>query len=442
MNRRTFITTGAVTAAGLQILPFPLFGKNSPAEKLIVGVMGTQSRGSYLAGLLARTEGVEVAYICDVEDGAIANGVNAVKKYQSREPKVIKDVRRLVEEKDLDALFIAAPDHWHAPAAILAASAGKHVYVEKPCGHNPAEGEMLVEAARKYNKMIQMGNQRRSWPQIVEAVKAVKEGIIGKPYFGKAWYYNDRKPIGTGKKIAVPSNLDWELWQGPAIRKEFQDNIVHYNWHWFWNWGTAETCNNGTHEIDCLRWAMGVDYPSKVTSSGGRYAFSGDDWQTPDTQVASFEFGDDVSITWEGRSCHPFGPENSGRGWMLYGSQGVWVNKGGASSEFLDLKGKLIREIKYQDAAPSQATNTVSSGGERLDLEHLLNFTEGVRGNAQLNSPILEGHKTVLLCHLANIAQRTGTTLHCDPSNGHILKNKEAQKFWGREYAKGWEPKI
>jgi len=318
----------------------------------------------------------------------------------------------------------------------LGVTHGKHVYVEKPCGHNPAEGELLVHAMSQYKKLIQMGNQRRSMPTIIDAVKQVREGVIGKVYMGKAWYANNRPAIGVGKKVPVPTTLDFELWQGPAPRMDYKDNLVHYNWHWFWHWGTGEACNNGTHEIDTCRWFLGVDYPNKVNSTGGRYAFK-DDWQTPDTQVASFEFGDQKMITWEGRSCNHFPVEGAGRGFVIYGDKGTLVNDGNADYKIFDEKNKLIKEVKVDVKA--DPTNPVSSSGN-LDMYHFDNFAKAVRGEAQLTSPVSEGHKTVLLPHLANISQRVGRTLHCDPTNGHILKDMDAAKYWKRNYEKGWDP--
>ena len=438
MKRREFIKDASFAGAGITFLNFPVFGKNAPSNKVYLAVMGVNSRGAYLAENFAGLPNVEIAYLCDVEEKAIVNGLkpfaNAAKK-----PTVINDIRELVKKKDFDGLLIAAPDHWHAPAAILGVTHGKHVYVEKPCSHNPYEGELLIQAMKKYPKqLIQMGNQRRSMPNLINAAKEIREGIIGNAYFGKAWYANNRKTIGIGKKVPVPSTLDFELWQGPAPRKDYQDNLVHYNWHWFWHWGTAETCNNGTHEIDMCRWLLATDYPTKVTSAGGRYAFK-DDWQTPDTQVATFEFGNNKSITWEGRSCNNMKVEGAGRGFIIYGDKGTLVNYGNDDYKIFDADNKLVMEVK--SAAKNDATNTVSATGN-LDLFHFTNFVDAIRGETKMNSSIEEGHKSVLLCHLANIAQRTGRTLHCDPKNGHILNDSDAMKLWTREYQKGWEPKV
>ena len=437
MQRRKFILDATLATAGITILNFPVFGENAPSNKVTLGVMGLNGRGSYLAESFSKLNNVEVAYICDVEDKAIQKGFNALKN-EKRKPELIKDIRRLVEKKDLDALVIASPDHWHAPASILAAAHGKHVYVEKPCGHNPYEGELISQSLHKYGKLIQMGNQRRSFPTLIEAVSQVRNGIIGDVYFGKAWYTNSRGSIGIGKKIPPPATLDFDLWQGPAPRKEYQDNLVHYNWHWFWHWGTGESCNNGTHEIDCCRWFLGVDYPTKVTSAGGRYAYK-DDWQTPDTQFAAFEFGDKATIGWESRSCNNNPVEGAGRGYIIYGTNGTLVNSGGGNYKILDIKNKLVKEVKSEAAA--DPNNTVSASGD-LDLYHLNNFIKSIRGEEKLTSPVDEASKSILLCHLANIAQRTGETLHCDPTNGHILNSRAGRKLWRRKYEKGWEPKL
>jgi predicted dehydrogenase len=437
MQRRDFIKTGTLAAAGIQILNFPVFGKAAPSNKVVLGVMGLNSRGSYLAKSYSQLPNVEIAYICDVEDGAIGHGFEALKD-APRKPVLVRDIRELVQKKDFDGLLIAAPDHWHTPAAILGVSHGKNVYVEKPCGHNPAEGEMLVLAMNKYKKLIQMGNQRRSFPTLIQAVREVREGIIGEPYLGKAWYTNDRKSIGAGKIIPVPASLNYELWQGPAPRRPYKDNLIHYNWHWFWHWGTGEACNNGTHEIDCCRWFLGVDYPSRAGSAGGRYAFQ-DDWQTPDTQIASFEFGTKKAITWEGRSCNKFPVEGSGRGFIIYGDKGTLVNLGGGDYKIYDAGDKLLKEVKGEAAA--DPNDPVSATGN-LDLYHFQNFVNSIRGEAKLNSPINEAQKSVLLCHLANISQRTGRTLDCNPENGHILHDAQAMSLWQREYEKGWAPVL
>jgi predicted dehydrogenase len=322
--------------------------------------------------------------------------------------------------------------------AILALAAGKHVFVEKPCSHNPYEGELLIEAVRKYKKVVQMGNQRRSFPNMQQAIKEIHGGAIGKVYFGRAWYVNNRTSIGRGKPDTIPTWLDYDLWQGPAPRRPFQDNLIHYNWHWFWNWGTGEALNNGTHEVDVCRWALGVDWPLRVVSHGGRFHFQ-DDWETPDTQVIGWDYADGKSISWEGRSCNNYPVEGLARGVLVYGTEGSALLDSN-SYKIFDKKKKVVKEVTEKSNA--DPTNTLSATGIELDQVHIANFLDAIRGFKPLNAPVEEGHKSVAMLHLGNIAWRVGRELHCDPANGHIKNDPEAMKLWRRDYEKGWEPKV
>ncbi|MFC2107606.1 Gfo/Idh/MocA family protein, partial [Bacteroidota bacterium] len=345
-TRKEFIKNAATGFAGIaltSVLPVSAFANILGAnDSLNVAVMGVNSRGGYLAVKFAEAENTSISYICDVDQRAIDKTIQAVYEKYGYKPKGEVDIRKVLEDKDVDILVIAAPDHWHAPASIMALQAGKHVYVEKPCSHNPQEGELLVEAQKKYGKLVQMGNQQRSSYESIEAVKLIREGIIGNAYYGKAWYANTRGSIGTGKPAPIPEWLNWDLYQGPAPRQEFKDNIVHYNWHWFWNWGTGEILNNGTHEVDICRWALGVDYPIRVSSNGGRYSYN-DDWEFYDTQIANYDFADNKSINWEGRSCNGSLIYGRGRGSAIYGTEGTAIiDRNGY--EFYDKSNKLIKE--------------------------------------------------------------------------------------------------
>jgi predicted dehydrogenase len=438
-NRREFLCTSALAGAGLAMATTfgPMYSyAGSPNNKIRVALAGTNSRGLYIGKIFAQMPNAEIAYVCDVDQTVMDRTIAEIEKITGKKPKGEKDIRKVLADKNVDAVMIATPDHWHAPMAIMSVAAGKHVYVEKPCSHNPREGEMLVEAAAKHNRIVQMGNQRRSFPGVNQMVNDIKGGIIGRVYFAKCWYTNNRKPTVL-KPGTVPANLDWDLWQGPAPRKDFKDGLVHYNWHWFWHWGTGEALNNGTHEIDVARWAMGCEFPNKVVSAGGHYQWK-DDWETPDTQTITFEFPNNTAISWEGRSCNSFKYFESGRGVVLYGDKGTIVYPGGDSYKVYDYDEKLIKEVK--ETTIMDPTNTVSSTAG-LDGGHVQNFLEAVRGNAKQTSPIIEGHKSVLLCQLGNIAYRSGQTLYCDPVTGKP-KNAEAAKLWTREYEKGWEPKY
>ena len=407
-------------------------------EKINAAVMGVNSRGFSVGSNFASQKECEMMYVCDVDVRAMDKCVSAIEKIQGKKPTAQGDFRKALEDKNLDLLIVTAPDHWHAPAGMLAVAAGKHVYLEKPCSHNPNEGEMLVKAAAKHNKLLQMGNQRRSWPNVMAAIGELKAGAIGRPYYAKTWYTNNRESIGIGKTADVPSWLNYDLWQGPAPRKAYKDNLIHYNWHWFWHWGTGEALNNGTHMVDLARWGLGVEYPTRVTSAGGRYRFQ-DDWETPDTQVIDLEFANNTLISWEGRSCNGKNAEGSSVGVIFYGETGSLLIESGNAYKIFDLKSKLVKEVKNDITA--NALDRTGPGME-LDALHIQNFFDAIRKGAKLNSDILSGHQSTLLVQLGNIAQRTGRALKVDPTNGHILNDKEAMKLWSREYEKGWEPKI
>lgn len=440
IKRRDFLKQATASSMGLGLMTAgaPFIQTNGSAnEKVVVAIMGTNSRGSALAQGFAKLKGTEVAYICDVDDQATEKGIKATQEGgQKKKPKTEKDIRKVIEDTSVDAIVIAAPDHWHAPAAMMALKAGKHVYVEKPCSHNPAEGEMLVAQAAKTNLIVQVGNQRRSWPNVVEGIHLLKDGIIGRPYFAKAWYANSRQSIGKGKQTAVPAGLDYELWQGPAPRKPYQDNLIHYNWHWFWHWGTGELLNNGTHFIDLCRWGLEVDYPTRVSSGGGRYAFD-DDWETPDTQITYYDFEDQKSISWEGRSCNRRDQEGMSAGASFHGENGTLVIDGNGYVAYDNSN----KELKRASQSNTNALDATGPGFD-LDQDHLTNFRDCIRSGKQPASHIEDANKSVHICHLGNIAHRTKRVLNCDPKNGKIIGDQEAMALWGRTYENGWELNV
>lgn len=444
-TRRDFLKQAALGASSLSFGGI-LNGVNAKSysnisganEKIRIATIGVNSRGGALASNFAKQQGCEIAYVCDVDSRAIAKCADALTKIQGHKPKIEKDFRKVLESKDIDAVIVATPDHWHAPAALMAMQAGKDVYLEKPCSYCPEEGEVLVNGVTKYNRILQMGNQRRSWPNVQEGIQALKEGVIGNVHFGKAWYTNNRPSIGIGKEVSVPEWLDWDLWQGPAPRVAYKDNIVHYNWHWFWRWGTAESLNNGTHMVDILRWGMELDYPTKACSSGGRYYFN-DDWETPDTQVINLEFGSKKSMTWEGRSCNGRTIEGSSVGVMFYGDKGSMLITGSDGYRIFDMDNKVV---KQQYSKIEIDPRNLMNPAESLDALHINNFLDGIRKSTQLNSDILSGHKSTLLMQVGNISQRVGRSLTIDSANGRITQDAEAMKYWSRDYEPGWEMKL
>ena len=438
VTRREFLDTLAAGAAGLAIGSTAksygqILGSN---DRLNFAVIGLNSRAyAHLAALKANSDTARVTHVCDVDSTILKKFADESERALGYAPATDKDFRNILQAKDVDAITIATPDHWHAPMAIAGVQAGKHVYVEKPCSHNPAEGALLVEVQQKYGKLVQMGTQRRSDPTIIEAIDKVHNGLIGRPYFAKAWYTNTRKSIGTGKEATVPAQLDWDLWQGPAPRTPYHDNYHPYNWHWFRTWGTGETLNNGTHEIDVCRWALGVSFPRRITASGGRYHFK-DDWQFYDTLVTSFEY-DDRMISWENKCCQGMKIYDRTRGSVIMGTTGsILVDPGGY--EIYDLKGEKTSEVKT--GSSHESSDLV--GSDSMTVLHFANFIAAIRKGDKLNAPVSIGNVAVTMLQLSNVAWEVNRELHLDSSDGKIQHDPEAMKMWGREYEPGWAPHL
>jgi predicted dehydrogenase len=437
-TRREFLDALAVGAARLAVGTTArsyrqILGSN---DRLNFAVIGLNGRGyAHLSALQANRSAARISHVCDVDGDVLRKFADRVQQEMAETAVTEKDFRRILEQKDVDAITIATPDHWHAPMAIAALQAGKHVYVEKPCSHNAAEGEMLVRAQQKYQKLVQMGTQQRSSPHTIEIVEKIHAGIIGRPYFAKAWYSNVRKSIGTGKDAPVPPQLDWDLWQGPAPRRAYRDNVQPYNWHWFRIYGTGETLNNGTHEVDVCRWALGVDYPERVSSSGDRYQFK-DDWQFYDTLVTNFAYQDKM-ISWEGKSCQGMKYYGRGRGSTIMGTTGtVLLDRDGY--EIYDLDGKKTSEFRVG----STTSSSDLIGRDSMTDAHFANFIAGIRNGEKLNAPVSVGNISVTMLQLSNIAWELNRELHLDPKDGRIPGDPDAMKLWGREYENGWEPRV
>jgi predicted dehydrogenase len=437
-TRREFLETLAAGAAALTVVTTAksyarIIGSN---DRLNFAVIGLNSRAyAHLSSLKANKNAARIAHVCDVDGNILRKFAAATEKAMGEAPASGKDFRKILELKDVDAISVASPDHWHAPMAIAGVQAGKHVYLEKPCSHNPAEGAVLVEAQRKYGKLVQMGTQQRSSPHTIEIIGKIHDGLIGRAYCARSWYANTRKSIGIGKPVAVPAELDWDLWQGPAPRRPFKDNYHPYNWHFFRVWGTGETLNNGTHEVDVCRWALGVDYPNSVAASGGRYQFK-DDYEFYDTLVTSFTY-DDKMITWEGKSCNGMKDYGRDRGSAILGTNGtVVVDRDGY--EIYDLKGNKTGEFKVG----SQTKTADLVGADSMTDAHFANFIAGIRNGEKLNAPIPVGNVAVTMLQLSNIAWETNRQLRLDAKDGKILNDPDAMKLWEREYEKGWAPHV
>lgn len=445
-TRRDFIKKAALGTAGLTIGGMaPGFSPKSYAkimganERINVAIVGLGRRlGAYYQPVSLKSSNVELVYLCDVMQSQRESAVGKWSKYIDYKPKLENDVRKVMADKSVDAMFIATPDHWHAPGAWMSMQAGKHVYVEKPCSHNPREGEILVACQKKYNKVVQMGNQQRSAPESIDIIGQIHNGVIGTPFKAVAFYNSVRGEVPLQKKAPAPTGLDWELFQGPAPRREYTADTWDYNWHWYgWTYGTAESGNNATHELDVARWALKGEFPEHVQVEAAKRFFPNDGWEMYDTMDATFRFPGDKIIKWDGHSRDGYKTYGSDRGTVIYGTEGsVYVDRNGY--RLYDRAGKLTKERK---SGGNEAGTALGGGGDMTTL-HVVNFFDTIRGTAkQQSSPIDEGAKSTLMCHLANIAYRTNKPLDIDTQNGHI-KDKEAMKLWSREYAKGWEPPV
>ena len=406
-NRRTFLgAAGAMAIAGRP-------STASPNERVRLAVIGVRGRGAELAAAFAGQQDAEVVALCDVDDAAFAAPLAALSKLGARAPRVEKDFRRLLDDPSIDAVAVATPDHWHALLAVMACRAGKDVYGEKPASHNVVEGRRMVEAARKYKRVVQLGTQRRSARYAQDAIAHLHSGAIGKVGLARGWIHQKRKPIGRGTPGPVPAGVDYAMWQGPAPERPFTANRFHYNWHWFWNWGTGELGNNGIHGLDVCRWGLKVEAPLRITSGGGKFVFD-DDQEVPDTQIVTYEFAD-AAIVWEHRmwSTHPL--EGSGFGVAFYGDEGTLL---------IDDKG--WRVVDGKSTAHGPITDALGP--------HLDDFLGCVRSRRAPNAEIEVGHLSTRLCHLGNIAHRVGRKLTFDGAADRFIGDPEADGLLGREY--------
>lgn len=439
MDRRDFLGAGAAAffiAASDRVL-----GAAAPSNRVRLAIVGCREhcRGRAVLTAVLKTPGVDVVAVCDVDARARDWAAAFVEKTSGVKPRKEKDFRKLLEDQSIDGILSETPDHFHAYSAVMAMRAGKAIYVEKPCGYCPRECELIVETQRKTGQVFQMGNQRRASLPYKAAIDLLKSkgSPIGELKWAKCWYMADRVSIGRGKTCAVPEWLDWNLWQGPAPRREFHDNYVHYNWHWFRHWGTAETGNNAPHFADLARWALGVGYPELVTCSGGKFFDRDDDYEWPDTFNMSFTYPNGKFITYELTSranAKPYMDTNSSA--MIYGEGGCVMFGGDDGVTLFDAKGKEMRRW-----APGGNTSfgSLVNPTEGLDLMHVGKFIDCIRAHdSKTNAPADEAAMTTFMPLLANIALDTREAIVLDPKTG-ALKSRAAAAHWAREYEKGWE---
>jgi predicted dehydrogenase len=405
----------------------------APSDQVNIGIIGVGGRGKAMINDFRQVPGVNIRYICDADQASLEKALAIFQKFNMPKPQTTNDMRRLFDEKLVDAVSIATPDHWHAPATILACDAGKDVYVEKPASHNIREGRLMIDAARRNGRIVQVGTQSRSRPSTLRAIEFIKSGKIGKVLMAKAWDVQLRDHIGRKEDGPVPPGVDYETWLGPAPWIPFNENRFHYKWHWHWHFGTGDAGNDGAHQIDIARWALGVNYP--VSAGGwGRKVFFDDDQQTPDSMNVTFDYGDKALI-WEMRIWNPYGMDGQENGVAVYGTDGMvhigrWPRQWGF--KVYDKAGKLVQE----DIPRSQEGNTDPEN-------HQKNFIDCVRSRKLPNADIGIGHISAIHSHLANIVARTGRNLRFDAGTETIIGDSEANLFVKRTYRTHWStPKM
>ena len=444
-NRRDFIkkvTAGtAGVAVGSTAIGMParsyrrIIGAN---DRLHVAIVGLGRRlGAYIPPVSNKENNVELLYLCDVMKSQREHAAERFSEHIDHNPKLENDIRKVIDDPQVDLIMNATPDHWHTPGSIMAIKGGKHVFVEKPCSHNMFENELIVAAQKKYNKIVQMGVQQRSSDHTIEIIKEIHNGVIGTPYKAVAFYSNRRGEVPVQKRVPVPDGLDWDLFQGPAIRREYTQETWDYNWHWYgWDYGTAESGNNGTHEFDVARWALQVDYPIRVDVEADKRHFLDDGWEMYDTMEATFRFAGDKIIIWDGKSRNGYLTYGYDRGTIIFGSEGtVFVNR---SMYILhDRSGKVLKDSQ----SASNESGTALGGGGDMSTAHVVNFFDTIRGKSKLTAPIDDGAITMAMVHYSNIAYRIGKGFDIDDATGRMF-DREAMKLWGRDYQPGWEPKI
>jgi len=390
--------------------------KAAPSDVIRVAVIGVNNRGMNHVTGYGKLGGARVVAICDADKDVFGKAAKAVVEKGGKEPTYYQDIRKLLEDKSIDAVSIATPNHWHSLASIWAIQAGKDVYVEKPASHNVHEGRMVVEHARKYGRIVQTGSQSRSNPGMIQFIDAIRAGKIGKVSLARGLCYKGRKSIG---KIASagkpPASVDYDLWLGPAPgRKDVPRQKFHYDWHWQWDYGNGDLGNQGVHEMDKARWGLGkTTLPRAVFSLGGRFGYE-DDGQTPNTEICFFDYGDSELI-FEVRGLETGDLKGAKVGNIFYGSEGYAVSNSYSSGTLFDLKGEKIAH--FQGSA-----------------DHFENFLAACRSrkHTDLTADIQEGHLSAALCHLGNISYRMGSDLPLTKKPPQAVKSKSAEEAFGR----------
>jgi predicted dehydrogenase len=420
-HRRAFLT-GAVSA-GLGAAAATVLADPPPSERLVCAVIGVRGRGRWFYSALAGRKDTAVAAVCDVDAAVLAEAAAAVEKTQGRAPKAVEDFRRVLDDKAIDAVVATTPHHWHCPIALRALQAGKHVYVEKPASHVYREGQLLVRAAKRYNRVVQHGTQMRSSAVTAKARELLRSGVIGEVKMAKAWNVQRHRHRPPAPDAPVPAGVNYDLWLGPAPKRPFNPNRFHGNWQWYRDYGNGDIGNDGAHDIDMACLGLGVDrLPVRVTAHGSRIALQGER-EYPDTMLVSYQFDNDTVLVYEDRGWAPYGMDGFDSGNAFYGTQGYMIfSRRGYFQVYLDREGTR---------GPGMRGDT---GGER----HLQDFLDCARTGRRPTADAQTAHLSCALVHLGEVAYQVGRVLHFDPKAETVLNDKEAAALLTKEYRKPW----
>ena len=414
MKRRDFLLTTAAGAVRLSGAP--------PSDKVAVAIVGVGGRGRALTGVCLKLPNARISHLVEVDQANLERALKLVESGGGGKPRGVSDMRRALEDKSVDAVVIATPDHWHAPATILACDAGKDVYVEKPASHNIREGRLMIDAAGRNGRIVQLGTQARSRPSTIEAIEFVRSGKLGVVKMAKAWNVQMRENIGRKPDGPVPPGVDYDTWLGPAPWIPFNPNRFHYRWHWHWHFGTGDIGNDGVHQLDIARWALGASYPTRISGMGGKLYFD-DDQQTPDTMNITFDYGD-KALQFEMRIWNPYGMGDQENGVAVYGTEGMveigrWNRRWGY--KIFDKAGKLVRHVQGDD-----------------NDSHMANFLDSVKSRKTPHADIGTGHLSTLHAHLGNIVARTGRNQLFDAETETVVGDAQANLYVTRRYRTHW----
>jgi predicted dehydrogenase len=432
-NRRSFFKNSAVFAAGIAAgSATRVLGAN---DRITVGVIGAGRQGVGVQRTFARQENVEIAAICDVFEENLGKGIKAA---GDKTPASYKDFRQLLERKDMDAVIIGSPDHWHALHSVMACQAGKDVYVEKPLSLTVSEGRKMVEAARKYNRVVQVGTQQRSGPHFQKAVELIWHGQIGKITFVRTWNYGNQYPKGFGNPpdSEPPAGLDWDMWLGPAPLRPFNASRFGVapnrfsTFRFFWDYAGGMMTDWGVHLLDIVLWALKADGPSVITASGSKFLLT-DNRETPDTLQVTYEFPGCV-VTYENRECNGNSMYGKGYGIEFHGTEGtLFVDRAGFQ---LHPEKRRIGEKEYDLTASAEMKDLPNSG-----VNHAVNFLECMKTRQRPICDVEIGHRSTTTCLLANIAYRTKERLEWDPKAERLIRaSKQAEQLLQHNYRKPW----